>query len=258
MKFKQYLTEAEMSFNNALKVFGIKAEKATDKDFLKSKYRKLALKHHPDRGGSAEKQKEINNAYEVLKKSNVKVSPEAEREDYMMKYRAAAVQIKTSLMSNFQPDVFINYFQEFSGQKYFYEITKSYPLERQLKGKYAYPTLAGFDVEFFTKDRTSVFTFKVHANVRDVVFPEAALGMADISYTVYTEAHGFHMKKKQKMSKSDWAFTRDHSFFRKPEQLFPRKKMKDIFSGKTSKRKFQKRDMITLLRNLKKTGMENG
>jgi hypothetical protein len=55
------------------------------------------------------------------------------------------------------------------------------------------------------------------------------------------------MNKKQKMSQRDWKFTRDHSFFRKPEEVFPRKKMKDIFSGKTSNRKFQKRDMVTFL-----------
>ena len=50
------------------------------------------------------------------------------------------------------------------------------------------------------------------------------------------------------MSKTDWAFTNDHAFLKKPEKLFPPKKMKAIFSGATSKRKFQKRDMITFLK----------
>lgn len=33
---------------------------------IKKSYRKLAMKHHPDKGGDAEKFKEINEAYEVL------------------------------------------------------------------------------------------------------------------------------------------------------------------------------------------------
>lgn len=36
---------------------------------IKTAYRKLALTHHPDRGGDAEKMKEINLAYEYLMKN---------------------------------------------------------------------------------------------------------------------------------------------------------------------------------------------
>lgn len=35
---------------------------------IKAAYKKMALQHHPDRGGDAEKFKEINNAYEMLTK----------------------------------------------------------------------------------------------------------------------------------------------------------------------------------------------
>ena len=35
-------------------------------DEIKKKYRKLSLKHHPDRGGDQEKFKEISVAYEIL------------------------------------------------------------------------------------------------------------------------------------------------------------------------------------------------
>ena len=34
---------------------------------IKKAHRKLALKHHPDKGGDSEKFKEINQAYEVLR-----------------------------------------------------------------------------------------------------------------------------------------------------------------------------------------------
>ena len=35
-------------------------------DQIKKAYRKLAIKHHPDKGGDPEKFKEITNAYETL------------------------------------------------------------------------------------------------------------------------------------------------------------------------------------------------
>ena len=37
---------------------------------IKKSYRKLAMKHHPDKGGDPEKFKEITEAFEVLSDSN--------------------------------------------------------------------------------------------------------------------------------------------------------------------------------------------
>ena len=42
------------------------SKNASEKD-LKTAFRKLAAKHHPDAGGDAEKFKEINEAYNTLK-----------------------------------------------------------------------------------------------------------------------------------------------------------------------------------------------
>ncbi len=241
-KFKKYLEYLyEMSDTEALKVFGI--DSVEDKDELKKKYRVLSMKNHPDTGGSLEAMKDITVAYDILSKAKVTTSKQFDWEASDKKYRMAGVQIKTALLSNFQPDVFISYLQEMSGLKFYHEIVKVYPSEKERS-----PSSAGFWAEFFTKDRSSVFTFKVSAQLHNIVWPKAELGFGgDISYDVYTEAHGFHMNKKQKMSQRDWKFTRDHSFFRKPEMIYPKKKMKDIFSGKTSKRAFKKRDMEAFL-----------
>lgn len=251
MKFENYLIERTMNFELALKVFGINADDVNDKLALKKKYRDLAMQHHPDKGGDVNMAQDVNDAYGVLSKT--KTSKSTVDWDAMgAKYRRWGVQIKTALLSNFNPDVYIRYFQELSGgYKFFHEITKTYPLEKNRN-----PHSAGFDVEFFTKDRSTVFTFKVHANLIDVMYNKSLGHGEDISYNVYTEAYGFHLNKKQKMSQRDWKHTTDHSFFRKPEQLFPKKKMKDIFSGKTSNRKFKKRDMEAFLS--KKIGAKLG
>ena len=51
--------------NELYKILGI-AKNATEKD-IKKAYRKLALTHHPDRGGDEENFKKISGAYEILK-----------------------------------------------------------------------------------------------------------------------------------------------------------------------------------------------
>ena len=42
--------------------------KDASQDEIKKKYRKLSLQHHPDRGGDAEKFKEVSEAYENIGK----------------------------------------------------------------------------------------------------------------------------------------------------------------------------------------------
>merc|ERR1719428_1716048 len=45
-------------------------EKSASEAEIKKAYRKLAVKHHPDKGGDQEKFKEITRAYEVLSDSD--------------------------------------------------------------------------------------------------------------------------------------------------------------------------------------------
>lgn len=44
----------------------LNVEKSASQDDIKKAYRKLAMKHHPDKGGDSEKFKEINEAFDVL------------------------------------------------------------------------------------------------------------------------------------------------------------------------------------------------
>src|SRR3989337_3861423 len=44
--------------------------KSASADEIKKAFRRLAVEHHPDRGGSEDQFKEVNEAYEVLKDSD--------------------------------------------------------------------------------------------------------------------------------------------------------------------------------------------
>ena len=241
-RFKEYIVErtVNMTFELALKVFGMKADQIGDKIALKRKYRQLAMENHPDRGGSTEAAQDINDAYAVLSKASAKtIQSNFTMQDWkerQKKEQAMAESLKQALLSDFHPEIYQSYFNKLSGFNFSYEITKS---------RYGSPS---FEVEFFTKDRDSVFTIKIGADILDIIYNKGLGSGEEYSYKVHTEAFGFHLKKKQKMSQRDWGTTRDHSFLSKPEILFPEKKMKEIFSGKTSNRAFSKRDMETYLK----------
>lgn len=229
-----------MSFELALKVFGINADDIADKIALKRKYRQLAMQHHPDKGGTKEMAQDINDAYAVLSKASEKdiqtKSTMQSWKERQEKEKAMAESLKQALLSDFHPEIYQAYFNKLSGFNFSYEITKT---------RYGWP---GFEVEFFTKDRDSVFTLKIGADILDIMYNKGLGSGEEFSYKIYTEAFGFHLRKKQKMSQRDWGTTRDHSFLSKPEIIFPEKKMRDIFSGVTSKRAFKRRDMETFLK----------
>ena len=63
------LNEIRMSREAAIEIFtnfGVTGVENLSSDDLKKKYRELATKHHPDKGGDAEKFKQIRRAYDVL------------------------------------------------------------------------------------------------------------------------------------------------------------------------------------------------
>ena len=52
------------SYADACKVLGVSDD--AEKDTIKKAYHKLALKHHPDKGGDAETFREVSEAYGVI------------------------------------------------------------------------------------------------------------------------------------------------------------------------------------------------
>lgn len=240
MRFKQFLLEETMSVNRALEIFGLESKDAADKGLLKRTFSRLAKANHPDHGGDVEQMKLINLAYEVLKKAKVKFGS-VDWESIDKKYRYLGSAIKTALIAGFKPEVFTRYFEKIKGEAFNSEILQTWPGQNERS-----PHIAGFKAEFFTDDRNTIFELDVIANLIDIA-KNNSLGFEDLNFSLSIIAYGFYKNKKQKLSKSDWKFTNDHSFFSKPEKIFPKHKLEKIFSGATSQRAFKKRDMYTFL-----------
>ena len=63
-QFEEEEAEAQVDNNQLYEVLGV--SKDASQDEIRKAFKKLAVKHHPDRGGDADKFKEINAAHEVL------------------------------------------------------------------------------------------------------------------------------------------------------------------------------------------------
>ncbi len=244
ISFKRYFLEKDMSIDNALNVFGLSQNDLGDKELLKKTFRTLVFKNHPDRGGNAEVMKQINLAHEVLKRGIGSVKGSKSRPDWdaiHRKYAQMGRIVKDRLVKAFDTAAYLNHFAKFSKTNIRFQFKRIFPNEGDRN-----VSTAGFTGEFSDTDRNTVFSISVSVSLSDVVNSNA-LSFDDLDMTVHIQAVGFFGTREQKLSQRNWKFTSDHKFFKNPDKIFPSAKLKKIFSGSTSKRKFQKRDMIAFL-----------
>lgn len=84
----------------------LEVAKDADADTIKKAYRKLALAHHPDKGGNADKFKEVSEAYEVLS------DPEKKRmyDQFGDESLKSGFQQGPQMPHGFPPDIFAQFF----------------------------------------------------------------------------------------------------------------------------------------------------
>lgn len=240
-----------MSLDKALEVFGLQNDVLGNLVLIKKKYRDLSLQNHPDHGGDVEKMKDINVAYAMLKtsKSSQAGSSRMNWDDMNKKYQGIASAVKASLIAGFKPEIFITYFNQFVSDKFEFEFTNVFPKESEKS-----PSSAGFRAEFFTSNRDTVFELDIYVNLTNLA---NNLGYQNFQYPLMIITYGFHNNKKQKLQQKDYTFSNDHSFFSKPENIFPSVKLKKIFSGATSQRAFKRRDMFIFMQKKLKADVDN-
>ena len=87
------------------------AETATDNE-IKSAFRKLAAQHHPDKGGDANKFKEINEAYDTLKNTQRRQEYDAMRK-YGQRSHGSGTGFNFNSNDFFSEDIFEDFFSGF-------------------------------------------------------------------------------------------------------------------------------------------------
>lgn len=241
MKFYTFLNE--MASNDALKVFGLKDD-SIELDELRKKYLELSKKNHPDLGGSEEDMKKINDAYETLKTLLKKrtSSSKIDWDKINQEYRDLGQAVLKDLLFKFKPEVFIKYFKDVSNYDFIFEMINTRPNVKDYS-----PSYAGFDCQFYTKDKDVVFSFDVSSTSLSEIKHSKGLGSDNIDYSLHINTFIVAHNKKHKLGKSQWTSHDNHKMFTDPSLIFPKNKIAKILMGSTSNRPFSKRDMIAVL-----------
>lgn len=228
-----------MTHDDALELLDI------DDDFteesLKKAYKKAAMQHHPDRGGNEEMMQKVNQAYDLLQKTETSKGNRVDWDAINARYRKAGAIVVEQLKKDFKPDVFSAYFKEKTGKTF--TVSYFFSPKEDVKS----PTFAGVTAIFTSEDKNTAFSMRATTDLHDIVYPRGALTskMEDIGYTLWVETEIFHENRKVKFKKTNWDKTQIKSVLYDPEKLFPSAKIEKMISGggKDKTRAFARRDM---------------
>lgn len=237
MRFKLLLEK--ITYSEAMKLFGFKG--SYTKDQVNKQFKKLAIMHHPDRGGSTEEMQDVNDAREILLKSasyptdDSKKKPDAYEYSKEEKKREADFIQKQVLdtidnfFSNLNEELFKFYFQSIFGVPFTYS-TKSNLSDKK-------PDLFKWvEVEFRSSDGSKIISFDVSVDyyrLSDTIRKGTTLDNGGLY--VYYQTDLFIDGKKQKVKQTLYNNADKVEILTKPEVMFPSKKLNDIINGKTRK-----------------------
>lgn len=245
--FKQFLLE--MSTDDALKVFDLQG-KSYSQETLKQAYKTLALKHHPDKGGSLEMMKQVNAAYDMLKGTS---HQQKDMDDFRARYQADIAKSKEKgqaiidkLSQKFTSDVFQKHFEGIFGEPFETKIDKTKPTEN-----YGMTYSVWLSAEFFNQDRSIVFYLQVSASTSQ----KGGLPSAEqeMSMGVWTEI--LYKRKKIKLQQKQYNSSESYSILSDPEKVFPKAKIIEK-TGKPTKPMKKADVLLTFSRELQ--GKQDG
>lgn len=264
MKLKKILQE--ITVDAALKLFNLSSSDLSDPTKIKAAYRTAALKAHPDKGGSDEAFKVVNDANEVLNKfagksgstgrsrstsgsSTSGTSSGYSRADFNKmrdEYFELGLKIVGMLKTELKPHVFIDHFNTIYNDSFQYKVVAEFPKPTDSK---AHTSVATYILEFFNDSRDIVFKFQLSCHLVDVQHDNSlGGGVGNISYPLGIEAFGFYNNKKMKITQRDYQSTRNHDVLSDPELSFPKAKL-EKFKTTSKTKAFKKADMILFLKN---------
>lgn len=226
----------QMTHREALEILG--ATGTESKVEMSRLFKRASLRNHPDRGGSTELMQKINQAYDVVTRTNssgetmmdMRARHAANKKAWEEKFEAYYVVAKNYFSTKFNAQEFAEYFTKFTGQPTTYT---------QKVSKYSTHTV---DAVFRFTSGDAFFDFAFHcqppAEGKGLVSPDAsALGSVSVNTLVLVGT------KKYKMASRDYQWGKNPDKIT-PESLFPAKKLESIFSPTQKNLKFKRADYM--------------
>lgn len=236
--YKQFLKEAPMTPTDALKVFGY-SDFSFSSSELKSKYKQLAIKHHPDKGGDLALMQKVNSAYDLLAgNSNSILSPSSResREERDRKAQLFAQVAMKAVDDKFDSHAFTNHFQLVFGEPFTVSITKGMPKPGAISNS------IWFRAEFSNADRTTVLDLNISVDFVEL-YHSNALAPEDLGLTMLITTTILCNRRKVKLSQNNYVWNKDYKILANPESIFPKAKLEKN-KAKDSNRKMAKRDVL--------------
>lgn len=242
-----------MSLDDAMKLFGLN-EIPSSQEELNKHFKKLALKHHPDLGGSEETMKLINQAKDLLDKnlgrkytSYARKSSSKSKEDDEIKSKiknemSHVVDVIFQTFDNFDVNAYKQYIESIFGVPF----TMKKELNPNTKNDSYDGLYYSMKLEFSDKEKDRViildFTidkFKVH----DDIYYKKGLASSEHTFSILLGSYIYVNGKKQVLSKEKYARVDDSKIFTDPKILLPKTKLTKIATGEARKNsKLAKRD----------------
>ena len=235
-----------MSLEDARKILGMDSSTSLDKA-----YKKAAMKHHPDRGGSDEMMKKVNQAYSLLKASGGgktysqmsdderKAAWQARKEEEEKKKEENKKRMETMLTDfsdRFMQAVpaYNDHFKEF--------FTLEQPeIKTGVVPYWSYNFYGKLLIKWPTKDASTYISLIIE------IRPEQSKGLgfsgSESEYDVDFRTILYHNRKDHKLSNRRWSWNKTSKSTLDPEQVFPKAKLKKIVAktgtGKMTRKDFQ-------------------
>ena len=236
MKLRMLLES--LSYSDALKLFNLDKD-YTENDVLK-KYKRLAIKFHPDKGGDVEKM----HAKDLLLKNVTKEykqpeSRESKKSDYEF-LKKQTEKLCKEYFDNLNPDVYVEYFNEIFNDSFKYTVTDFTD----------YSIFYGKHVKFFNAGKTKLIDLDIWLRFGDVYSSIANGNLSSPDMKVTYETKLFIDGKRQRVKQKTYNDYGRKEIFRDPTIIFERKKLKAIAQGEKRKGDIlKKRDFEYLFEN---------
>lgn len=216
-----------LSYSEALKLFNLDKD-YTENDVLK-KYKRLAIKFHPDKGGDVEKMQDLNYAKDLLLKNATKEykqpeSRESKKSDYEF-LKKQTEKLCKEYFDNLNPDVFVEYFNEIFNDSFKYTVTDFTD----------YSIFYGKHVKFFNAGKTKMIDLDIWLRFDDVYRSIANGNLSSPDMKVTYETKLFIDGKRQRVKQKTYNDYGKQEIFRDPTIIFDRKKLKAIAQGEKRK-----------------------